>query len=201
MHIPRLALFTRYPAAGEAKTRLIPAVGAAGAAQIHRRLTERTVSTLVAGARLAGGGPRAVEVHYTGAGEAAFRKWLGGELRYVAQPAGDLSARLLAALEPAPVLFFGADTPDLAADDVAQAVSAVVNGQTVIGPAADGGYYLIGIGAAHRFLFTDMPWSTPALLPETLARLAARRMVPRLLRPLCDCDTPDDLARWPWLVA
>ncbi|MFM9829499.1 MAG: TIGR04282 family arsenosugar biosynthesis glycosyltransferase [Sphingomonas sp.] len=192
---PRLALFTRFPEPDKAKTRLIPGVGALAAAAIHRTLTERTVATLVAGAAKC-----PVEIHYTGADEPAFRAWLGEGLVYVRQPQGDLTARLLAALEPSPVIFFGADTPDLSPDHVRAAIDALTTHDVVLGPAEDGGYYLIGVAASHAFLFADMAWSTPAVLTETLKRLAARDIAPAMLPVLADCDRPEDLARWPWLV-
>ena len=196
MALPRLALFTRFPEADRAKTRLIPGVGADAAAGIHRLLTERTVTTLRAAA-----GECSIEIHYTGADEAAFQRWLGDGLRYLPQPHGDLTARLLAALPPPPVIFFGADTPDLSPAIVRAAVAALEAHEVVLGPAEDGGYYLIGVTKPHDFLFDDMAWSTASVFAETLARLSARNIAPAVLPMLADCDRPEDLARWPWLVA
>jgi hypothetical protein len=189
---PRLALFARYPAAGFAKTRLIPALGADGAAEVHRQLTERTLAVLKAT-----GFP--VELHFTGTEAAAFRDWLGDGFALVPQVEGDLTDRLLAALHPAPVIFFGADTPDLSAQHVAQAIAALESKPVVLGPADDGGYYLIGMQQPMPDLLTDMPWSTDRVLPETLRRLAAHSVEPVLLETLHDCDRPEDLPRWPWL--
>lgn len=194
MTIPRAVLFTRFPTPGTAKTRLIPALGEAGAARVHRQLTERTVKTLR-------GAAATIEIHYTGADEPEFAAWLGGDLRFVAQPEGDLTTRLIVGLEPAPVIFFGADTPDLAAHHVEAAIAALQTHEVVIGPAEDGGYYLIGVAKPHAFLFTDMPWSSDAVFPETCARLAARGIKPMILETLSDCDVPQDLARWPWLTS
>lgn len=191
---PRLVLFARYPTAGACKTRLIPALGPAGAADLHRRLTERTVAVLRAS-------DAPVTVACTGANAADFCAWLGTDVELVDQAEGDLTARLLACLDPAPVIFFGADTPDLALHHVAAAIAALDHNDVVIGPAEDGGYYLIGMRTALPELLTDMPWSTDQVLPETLARLAARGIVPVLLETLADCDRPEDLARWPGLAA
>ena len=193
MSAPRAVLFTRYPMPGAAKTRLIPAIGAARAAEVHQQLTQRTVERL----RAAG---VAIEIHFTGAPEADFVTWLGRDLSFVAQPEGDLTARLLAALDPAPVIFFGADTPDLEVHHIEAAVTALQSNEVVIGPAEDGGYYLIGVAKPHAFLFTDMPWSSDAVFPETCARLAARNIAPVILETLSDCDRPEDLPRWPWLI-
>ena len=191
---PRLVLFARYPAPGACKTRLIPALGPEGAAAIHRRLTERTLELLCAS-----GAP--VTVAFTGAGADAFAAWRGPDVARVEQADGDLTARLLACLDPAPVIFFGADTPDLAAHHVEAAMAALNDHEVVIGPAEDGGYYLIGMRQPMPELLTDMPWSTDQVLPETLARLAARVIAPVLLETLADCDRPEDLARWPGLAA
>jgi len=194
MTIPRLVLFARYPTAGACKTRLIPALGPAGAADLHRRLTERTMAVLRAS--------RApVTVAFTGASAAQFAAWLGPDVGLVEQVEGDLTARLMACLDPAPVIFFGADTPDLAPQHVEAAIAALELPDIVIGPAEDGGYYLIGMRTALPELLTDMPWSTEQVLPETLARLARRGIAPVLLETLADCDRPEDLARWPGLAA
>ncbi len=190
----RAVLFTRFPDAGKAKTRLIPAIGADGAAAVHKILTERTVATLKSS-------NCSIEIHYTGADQAAFEQWLGDDLIFVAQPDGDLTDRLLAALQPAPVLFFGSDTPDLKDHHVERAVAALQDHDVVIGPAEDGGYYCIGVNGSYPFLFEDMPWSTDQVLPETMKRVTAHGLTCKTLETLSDCDTPDDLARWPWLTA
>jgi hypothetical protein len=194
MTTPRLVLFARYPTAGACKTRLIPALGAAGAADMHRRLTERTVAVLTASGA-------AVEVAYTGARAAEFDAWLGPDLGLVEQVEGDLTARLLACLDPAPVIFFGADTPDLSRHHVGAAIAALASHDVVIGPAEDGGYYLIGMRRPMPELLIDMPWSTERVLPETLARLDRQGIAPVMLEMLADCDRPEDLARWPGLAA
>lgn len=191
---PRLVLFARYPTAGAAKTRLIPALGPEGAAQVHRQLTERTLGVLMS-SRLP------CELHFTGAAEADFREWLGDGFTLTEQTKGDLTDRLMASLHPAPVIFFGADTPDLAAHHVAQAVAALESHPVVVGPADDGGYYLIGMKEPMPELLVHMPWSTDQVMPETLRRLVKSDQSPALLDTLHDCDRPEDLARWPWLTA
>jgi len=186
---PTIALFARFPRAGQAKTRLIPLLGADGAARLHRRLVERTLVAL-----RASGVPFAV--HITGGTVAEFAAWLGADVPLVAQGEGDLGDRL--ARVAAPAILLGADVPDLAAGHLADAAAAVAQGRVVIGPAQDGGYYLLGYPAPVPHLFTAMPWGTSAVLAETLARLDTP---PVLLDLLADCDRPDDLARWPELIA
>jgi hypothetical protein len=99
------------------------------------------------------------------------------------------------------VLFLGSDTPELARADVAALLAALAEHDVAIGPAEDGGYWGIALRCAHPALFTDMPWSTPRVLPETLRRIADLGLSHHLGAVHADCDTPDDLARWPWLSA
>jgi rSAM/selenodomain-associated transferase 1 len=194
MPMPRLVLFTRYPEAGKAKTRLIPALSAESAAEIHRQLAERTVSVM-----RDSGFP--IEIRFTGAPKAGFETWLGDDLIYVEQGDGDLGERLLNAVPEPPVIFVGADCPDLRADHLQHAAKALEDNDIVIGPAEDGGYWLIALAARYGWLFTDMEWGTDAVLPETLRRLDAKGITPVLLETLADCDRPEDLDRWPWLTA
>ncbi len=192
MNTVRLVLFTRYPVPGSAKTRLIPALGADGAAAVHKQLTERTVKTL----KHIG---ESIEIRYSGSNADAFSQWLGSDLVYEPQVEGDLSDRLLAAIDPAPVIFLGADTPDLSTRHVKAAIDTLQKTDVVIGPADDGGYYLIGIARPYPFLFQNMRWSTEHVMPDTLHRLRQRKIGFKLLETLHDCDRPDDLDRWPWL--
>jgi uncharacterized protein len=190
----RLVLFTRYPVPGAAKTRLIPALGADGAAVVHKTLTERTVATL----RQAG---QPIEICYTGGKAQDFTEWLGGDLRYVPQVEGDLTDRLLAALYPAPVIFFGSDTPNLSPAHVEAAIAALEHNDVAIGPADDGGYYLIALAKPYPDLFRDIRWSSEHTMADTLARAEEGGLSVTILETLHDCDRPEDLTRWPWLTA
>lgn len=194
MAAPRLVMLTRYPEPGAAKTRLIGALGAAGAADLHRRLAERT-----AAAMRASGLPG--EIRGTGAPPEAFRRWLGDGFVHADQGDGDLGARMRRAADPAPAILIGADCPEIDAARLRRAAAALDEAPVVIGPAEDGGYWLIGLARPAGFLFDGMAWGTAQVLSETLARLAARGISPALLETLADCDRPEDLARWPDLVA
>lgn len=189
---PRLVLFARYPVPGECKTRLIPAVGPEGAAAIHRQLAGRTADLLRSS-------DCPVTIATTGANKSAFASWLGPGLTFEPQVEGDLTERLLAFVDHAPVIFFGADTPDLSERHVRSAIEGLTKHKVVIGPAEDGGYYLIAMSEPLPELLTDMPWSTDQVLPETLVRLEQLGIEPLLLETLSDCDRPEDLDRWPGL--
>jgi rSAM/selenodomain-associated transferase 1 len=189
---PKVALFAKYPVAGQAKTRLAPALGPEGAAQVHRLLVERTLATV-----RACGLPHAL--HCTGAPLADFAAWLGKDVELVDQGEGDLGARL--SRVGAPAILLGADVPGLAPAHLASAAKSLQQHDVVIGPALDGGYYLLGFSRRLPFLFTDMAWGTSSVLEATLARLAAQQIAPVLLEPLADVDRPADLALWPDLIA
>ncbi|MBD2842738.1 TIGR04282 family arsenosugar biosynthesis glycosyltransferase [Erythrobacter rubeus] len=187
-------MFTRYPAPGCCKTRLIPAVGAEGAAAIHRQLAHQTFQVLAAT-------DAPVTVAFTGAPAADFKEWLGGEARYEQQAEGGLTERLKPFVDRAPVIFFGSDTPDLQPSHVNAAIEGLATHRVVIGPAEDGGYYLIAMREPIHELVEDIPWSTDRVLPETLRKLSELEIEPLLLDTLADCDRPEDLKRWPDLGA
>ncbi len=194
MITPRLVLFTRYPEPGHAKTRLIPKLGAFGAAELHRRLTERTLATL----RKTG---LPIEIWVTGAPVAAFEAWLGTDTPIWLQPSGDLGARMDQASRPSPAIVIGSDIPLLAVSHIEQAVVLLRSGKVALGPAEDGGYYLVGLPEPVPLLFADMPWSTSDVLAETIRRLSANGILYGLLPVLPDLDRPEDLERFPFLSA
>jgi len=188
--LPRLVLFTRYPEPGRAKTRLIPAIGAAAAASLHRRLTERAVATLRAS-------KRPIELRTTGADTDRFSTWLGDGLSPTDQGDGDLGDRLARAAAQPPVILLGADVPDLQVRHLEAAAVALETHPAVIGPAEDGGYYLLGLTRTMPFLFDAMPWGTDRVLAETRGRLERHGVPHVMLETLADLDRPEDLARWP----
>ena len=192
-HDVRVVAFARFPVTGMCKTRLIPAVGAQGAAAIHTKLVEICVAAMR-------GSGLSIELRTTGAEVSAFREWLGGDIAFIDQGEGDLGDRLARAAAPYPVIFIGSDAPDLDADRLIGAAAALRTAPAVIGPAEDGGYYLLGLNAPALWLFTDMDWGTETVFDETMRRFAAHGVTPMVLEPLADLDRPEDLARWPELT-
>ena len=189
----RVVVFARYPTPGQAKTRLIPALGAAGAADLHRSLVERTLAAV-----RASGLP--YEIRTTGADPALFRNWLG-PVTAVDQGPGGLGERLARAGPPYPTLFIGSDAPDLAPEQLCAAAGALTDHRAVIGPAEDGGYWLLGLASVLPGVFDDIDWGSAAVFAQTLARLRATGVDPVRLPLPADCDRPEDLARWPALTA
>ncbi|QZD88817.1 TIGR04282 family arsenosugar biosynthesis glycosyltransferase [Qipengyuania aurantiaca] len=185
---PQLSIFARLPVPGKVKTRLIPALGEEGAARVYARLLAQTVEV----ARASG---LAFELRVTGGEEAAFRQLFGEDIAVAEQGEGDLGARM--ARVPSPALIIGSDCPGITPALLQAAAEALDDRRVVIGPATDGGYYLIGYREPVPFVFADMEWSTPRVFTETLARLAAEGYGPAILPELADIDTGEDLASWP----
>lgn len=191
METPEIAIFARWPEPGKAKTRLIPALGDDGAAHLYRKLLELTV-------REARASELPFHLRITGAQPQAFRDWLGDDLDVRDQGDGDLGEKL--ARVAAPGIMIGSDCPGLTAALLREAASVLPNRDAVIGPASDGGYWLLGLREPCPALFADIAWSTPQVFPETLLRLEARGISPHLLPELADIDTPEDLEAFPDLL-
>jgi uncharacterized protein len=188
---PRLTIFARYPEPGKAKTRLIPALGPDGAARVYARLLDMTLAS----ARQSG---LPIELRTTGGSRNAFITLCGEDLAITEQGEGDLGRRL--SRVPSPAIVIGSDAPALDAALLREARDLLERHEVVIGPASDGGYYLIGFVRPIPFAFSSIAWSTPEVLPETLRRLGAQGIEPALLPVLADIDTPADLADWPELL-
>ena len=196
-HDDRIVLLARYPVPGQAKTRLIPALEPAGAARLHRRLTEHAVSA----ARAAGAsGDAGVTVCFTGAGRREFRAWLGGDFAYAMQPAGDLGVRLRRAFGSAfsgharRVVVVATDVPDLTAVVLRHALASLREHDVVLGPAADGGYYLIGLKRARPELFLGIDWGTGRVCSQTREAIRRQGLSVLELPTLGDVDLPEDAA-------
>ncbi|WP_372679879.1 TIGR04283 family arsenosugar biosynthesis glycosyltransferase [Desulfosarcina sp.] len=193
-----LIVFGRYPRVGVTKTRLIPALGPAGAAALQKRLAEKTVATArQASMRI---GARLVFCH-DGGSEQLLCQWLGGgPIRYLAQAAGGLGRRMHLAMLSAfdagarRVVLVGTDAPGLTTEIVEEAFNALHEKDLVFGPSIDGGYWLVGMAKPEN-IFGGIVWSRPDVLEKSLALARKKGMTLHLLAPLNDLDTPDDLAR------
>ncbi len=194
----RLILFTRYPRPGEAKTRLIPALGQRDAADLQRRMTERLIRRAGALARRS---PLSVEVCFDGARAAHVRQWLGRWPRYRPQGGGDLGERMARAFRCAfrdgmrRVVLVGSDCPGVTSDLLGQAFRELGRADVVLGPAADGGYYLMGLRQPAPELFRDIAWGTDAVFAQTVNRAREAGLRVGQVAQLQDVDVPADLER------
>ncbi len=194
----RLVVFAKAPQAGVAKTRLIPALGAQGAADLALRMLQHTLQQAMA----ANVGP--VELCMSpGPDDAA---WAGVALpatvQRTDQGGGDLGQRMARAVARVtasnqPVLLMGSDCPALNAARIAEAAQALAQFDAALVPVADGGYVLVGLHAPCPAIFADMAWSTPSVAAVTLQRLAALGQRVWVGPMLHDIDEPADLVHMP----
>ena len=197
-HAIRLSvlLFTRFPVAGKAKTRLIPALGPEGAAELQRRMTR--VIAARAWAFTQSPPHRRLAIHHEGGTRAEFRQWLG-QVDLVPQRSGDLGQRMLRGVLTETArgtdrfLLIGADCPRLDADVLEAAAAALDDVDVVFGPARDGGYYLLGLRRPEPGLFEGIPWSTGDVLARSIEKARSLGLTHRLLGELPDVDEPPDL--------
>lgn len=191
-----LIIFTRYPEPGKTKTRLIPVLGAEGAAKLQRQMTEQK---LVEAKKFQARYPLFVEIHFTGGTQQLMQDWLGN-LTYKQQSQGDIGCRMSAAFQKAfevgmqRVILIGIDCPDLKADLIAEAFQALNQHDLVLGPAKDGGYYLIGLNYLLPELFRGINWSTSEVLGQTQDIAQKLDLAVAYLPILSDIDRPEDLS-------
>jgi uncharacterized protein len=197
----RLIIFTRYPLPGKAKTRLIPALGSEGAANLQRQMTEHTLRQV---RKLMALRPVSVEIWFAGSGteQGLMQDWLGTEWVYQPQVSGDLGDRLIHSFQSAfsqgmeRVMTIGTDCPGLDANLIAQAFQALEDHDLVLGDATDGGYYLVGLRRSHPELFIGIDWSTAAVRRQTIDIAERLGLAIAHLPPLSDIDYPEDLPVW-----
>lgn len=196
----RILIFAKAPAPGACKTRLIPALGAEGAARLAGKLLTATVE------RTCGAGLAPVELWCApDTSNPLFRQHAERfTLPLLTQCGADLGARMssamTAALETADrAVLIGTDCPGLDAAYLEGALAALDTAPIVIGPAVDGGYVLLGArrDAASAFdqIFTAMPWGSDRVARLTRARLREAGMDWAELATLADIDRPEDLTR------
>lgn len=203
-------VFAKAPVAGFAKTRLIPALGAQGAAELAQRMLRHAVQQALKSHLGAAELCCAPDSRHAGFKEFAA---LPG-IRLSDQGEGDLGQRMARALgrgllDHDKVLLFGSDAPALDAAVLHAAAAALDAHDAVFVPALDGGYALIGLRSSMRGvapgalpdIFDAMPWSTPQLMQRTRERLARQGVSHAELAPLADIDEPADLLHLPpnWL--
>jgi rSAM/selenodomain-associated transferase 1 len=205
----QLVVLARWPAPGRCKQRLAASCGSiTAAAAMQRRLSWHTVQTAAAAAHHCSSELR---LSATGLGTRALRRW-GAHLlltprQLELQRGGNLGCRMHRQLQAGfarglqQVVLIGSDLPDLQRADLEQSFRELEHHDLVLGPANDGGYWLIGITRlgwqrSGAGLFTGIPWSTDQVLPLSLQRAAAHGLRVSLLRHQSDLDRRSALAPW-----
>ncbi len=189
-----LGVFVKAPVPGRVKTRLAIEVGVQRAAEIYRELGRRVVSAC------AGPGHDTVVWFAPAEARSAVREWLKGlsVAAFRAQFSGPLGVRLAEAFRQhfddgaRRVILIGSDCPGVDAVLVSSALAMLDEHDLVLGPAHDGGYYLVGLRAPAPQLFQGIAWSTEAVMEQTLARARQLGLGSALLPTLRDVDTASD---------
>jgi uncharacterized protein len=214
-----LLVFTKYPAPGFAKTRLIPVLGADGAAHVSRVLTARvaravrdyaaasgvTVVFCVATPAWSPAEDDKAPATASGPDVAAWLQVRGHE-RVVGQYGADLGERISRAFRdafesesnqrPRRVVVIGTDIPGIDPQVLECAFSALALADVVVGPALDGGYYLLGMNAFYPQLFENITWSTAKVFAETIQQAELLNLSCTTLNVLRDIDSPADLLHY-----
>jgi hypothetical protein len=195
--VVRLLVIVKEPVAGRVKTRLTPRYRPAEAAAIAAAAIDDTLAAVAALLRLPGGDVvRPVLVlDGTVGGWLVPPPDLAGRLEVVPQVAGPFDVRLAAAFEAAglgPALLIGMDTPQATPELLAAALRGLRAADAVFGPAADGGWWALGLSRPDGALLRGVPTSRPDTGARQLARLAAAGLRVRMLPTLRDVDTPAD---------
>ncbi len=210
----RLIIFTRYPVPGKTKTRMIPALGEQGAADLHSRMAEYTLLNL-----LTLGLDQSLEIgiYYSGGDRLLMETWLNpimssflannphlsiNFLSYYPQFGKDLGKRMQGAFEDGfknqreKIIIIGTDCPDLNPHLIEEAFLALNCHDVVLGPASDGGYYLIGLSQFFPILFNHIDWGSDHVLAQTKRIIEQEKLRVYDLPVLTDVDRPDDLYIW-----
>lgn len=191
-----LLVFARMPEPGNTKTRLIPAYGAEAAAAISMFLTQKTIQTAN---RFAASRGCKITIHFSGGDPKSMAEAFGAESKYVRQLGSSLGSRLVHATEHAfstgasRVVVIGTDCLELEERDLSLAFDSLRKNEVVLGPATDGGYYLIGLNHFQPLVFHQIDWGSEFVLAQTkaIAKQCASSIAE--LRYLADIDHPEDL--------
>jgi rSAM/selenodomain-associated transferase 1 len=191
-----LIVFAKYPEPGLVKTRLAAEIGRDEAARVYRSCAERVIAAVAPAT--AG---YDVELACSPPGDKArMVRWLGPGMKISGQQGYDLGSRMHNAFVQGfaagyeRVIIIGTDCPALTRDNMEHAFRALHSADAVIGPAADGGYYLIGLTRPVSGLFIDVSWGTERVLSQTIKKCHDVSINAALLPELRDIDRVDDLS-------
>ena len=190
-----LIIFIKNPELGKVKTRLAQSVGEAKALEIYRALlrhTRRVATRIEAGRYL-----------YYSRFIDESDDWPPELFHKKLQSGGDLGARMAGAFDQIlesheKAVIIGSDCAGLSPEIIRQAFDLLEEKDLVLGPASDGGYYLLGMKDFHPFLFDEMQWSTSTVMADTLRRAADRNLSHALLPELSDIDYREDWEKYGW---
>jgi rSAM/selenodomain-associated transferase 1 len=191
-----LIVFLKEPRRGTVKTRLASTLGRDRAAELYRAMAEEEVRRT----RPAPGEYGRLFFFTPAEARPALEEWFPGET-LLPQEGEDLGARMAHAFSVAfargarRAAIVGTDVPWVSRELVKEALLALGDHEVVVGPARDGGYYLLALDRPRPLLFEGIPWSTPAVLCATAERASLLGLRMSVLEPLADVDTLEDVRR------
>ena len=193
---PAIITFIKNPELGKAKTRLAATVGDERALEIYKELLRHTRETVQA---VAGIDAFLFYSKFIDEND----DWSNDFFTKKLQPAGDLGTKMIAAFAEVfktnqPVIIVGSDCASLTSEILENAISILKEKDFVIGPAIDGGYYLLGMNTFQPSVFENIEWSTEQVFLQTVAKIEALKMNYGLLPALSDIDFEEDWEKWGW---
>ena len=194
-----IIVFTKYPAEGKVKTRLAKTMGNKFAASFFRVCAEHTFSELLKAEEMG------CDLFLFCSEEKEIEqvmKWTGNNFKYYSQQGSDLGIKMYNAFKTVftkgykKAIIIGTDSPDISNNLIQSAISILENYNVVIGPANDGGYYLLGFKSKLIDLFSGIEWSTNSVFDNTIEKLNSSKLNYVILDELTDIDTLEDLQYW-----
>ena len=192
-----ILIFTRFPVPGQAKTRLVPSLGKQGAAELQRSMTEHTLAEAMV---LKQSTSVDIEIFYEGGARMEMEEWLGTSLSFRTQHHGDLGIKILDALNQGfekgyhNIIVIGTDCPALSSSVISEGFKALTASDVVIGPASDGGFYLLGVKKPPApSLFEMVSWGEDTVCASVCNNAASLHLSVYCLQQLSDIDRPEDL--------
>jgi rSAM/selenodomain-associated transferase 1 len=190
-----IIIFTKFPVPGKVKTRLVPTLTKLQACALYKKLVESTLKTAQKTRH------DTIVCYHPAKAKAAFAKWLGKTIKYFPQKGSGLGSKMKNAFTRAfglgydKALLIGCDIPGLSAGLLNNAFRKLDRDDAILGPASDGGYYLIGF-TKENFLpevFKGIEWSAPSVFQKTIQVFMNDRYKVAFAPKLSDIDTPEDL--------
>lgn len=191
-----LIIFTRYPVPGKTKTRLIPTLGEVGAVKLQKEMTEKIAGTAVRFRKI---NDVDIEIHYADGNEKKMRNWLDEDFIYKKQGGGDIGEKMNKSLKDVlnggaeKAVLIGTDCPVITVEILESAFDSLSKNDVVLGPAGDGGYYLVGMKKECLEIFQGINWGSSEVLNETISKLKKINLSLSLVEILDDIDRPEDV--------
>jgi uncharacterized protein len=194
-----IIVFTRFPVEGKVKTRLAKNMGNKFTVSFYKTCAEHTFSELVKVKKYD------MDIYLFCSEENEMTEvinWTMNKFSYQFQQGDNLGLRMFNAFKFVfnkgykKVIIIGTDAPDISMNLVQSAISVLDNYSVVIGPANDGGYYLLGFKSKLMDLFSGIEWSTDSVLNNTIEKLNHSKTNYFMLNELTDIDTLEDLQNW-----